>query len=98
MQITYEQVSEFIGREFRESLIEIEYSIIAKPSTSVNPTSNAILERIQQVLGNIVRTFNITLTYVDEDDPWSGILAEASFLIRSKTIKRLYPRPIIIWK
>ena len=67
MQITYEQVSEFIGREFRESLIEIEYSIIAKPSTSVNPTSNAILERIQQVLGNIVRTFNITLTYVDED-------------------------------
>ena len=33
--------------------------ISAKPLTSINPMSNAILERIHQVLGNLVRT----LTY-----------------------------------
>ena len=44
--------------------------------------SNAVLERIHQVLGNLVRTFNIsTQTYVDEYDPWTGILAAAEFSI-----------------
>ena len=47
--------------------------------------SNAVLEEIQQVLGNLVRTYNISQTYVDEDDPWSGILATAAFSIFSTT-------------
>ena len=45
--------------------------------------SNAVLERIHQVLGNLVWTFTISQTYVDEDKPWTGILAAASFSIRS---------------
>ena len=32
-----------------------------------------------------MRTFNITETYVDEDDPWLGILAASSFAIISTT-------------
>ena len=47
--------------------------------------SNAVLERIHQVLGNLVRTFNISQTYVDEDDRWTGILSAASFAILSTT-------------
>ena len=47
--------------------------------------SNAILERIHEVLGNLVQTCNITEIYVDKDDPWSGILAAASFAIISTT-------------
>ena len=47
--------------------------------------SNALMEQIHQVLGNLVRTYNITQTYIDKDDPWSGILAEAAFEIRSTT-------------
>ena len=47
--------------------------------------SNAILELIHQVLGNLVRNFNIQQTYVDENDPWTGILATAAFAIRSTT-------------
>ena len=47
--------------------------------------SNAVLERIHQVLGNLVPTFNISQTYVDENDPWTGILAVAVFSIISKT-------------
>ena len=54
----------------------MEYGITDKPSTSGNPMSNAVLGSIHQVPGNLVQTFNIsTLTYVDEDYPWTGILA-----------------------
>ena len=66
--------------------------------------SNAILERIQKVLGNLVRTCNITQTYVDKDDPWSVILAESAFLIISITnrlkmyslVQLLFGRGVII--
>ena len=44
--------------------------------------SNAVLERIHQVIVNLLRTFNIsTQTYVDEYDPWNGILSAAEFAI-----------------
>ena len=36
VEITYDQGKEFIGPEFRKSLIEIEYGITANPSTSRN--------------------------------------------------------------
>ena len=48
--------------------------------------SNAVLEQVCQVLRNLVHTFNIsTQTYVDENDPWTGILAAAAFAIHSTT-------------
>ena len=56
------------------------YGITAKPSTLVNLMPNAVLERINHVLGNLVRTFNIsTQTYVDKNDPWTGILSATEF-------------------
>ena len=70
MEIMYDKGSGFIGHKFIKYITEKEYGITAKTRTSGNPTSNAILERIHQVLGNLVRTCNITETYVDEDDPW----------------------------
>ena len=82
----YDQGKEFIGPEFRKSLIKTEYGINVKPSTSGNPMSNAILERIHQVLGNLVRNFNIQQTYVDENDPWTGVLAAADFAISQQPI------------
>ena len=78
-EITYYQVTEFIGHEFRRR----KKRISAKPSTSGNTMSNMILGQIQQVLGNLVRIFNISQTYVDEDDPWTGILAAKVFAIIS---------------
>ena len=48
--------------------------------------SNSVLESIHQVLWNLVQTFNIsTQTYVDKNDPWTGILAAEAFAICSKT-------------
>ena len=45
--------------------------------------SNAILEQIHQVIGNLVHTFNVQKIYVDENDPWTGILAAEAFAIFS---------------
>ena len=53
--------------------------------------SNAVLERIHQVLVNLVRTFNIsTQTYVDEYDPWTGILSAAAFSVCLTTKRQKY--------
>ena len=46
---------------------------------------NAVLERMHQVLGNIVSNFNSSQTYVDGKKPWTGVLAAAAFKIRSTT-------------
>ena len=78
-EITYGQGSEFIGHEFRTYLINDRYKITDKPSALGNTTTNAILEQIHQVLGNLVQTYNIKDTYVDDYSPWSGILAAATF-------------------
>ena len=47
--------------------------------------SNEIVVRIQQVLGNLVWTYNITQIYVDKDEPWLGILSAYYFSLRSTT-------------
>ena len=75
----------FIGHEFRKYLIEMEYGIVAKPITSGNPMSNAILEHIHKVLGKLVRIYNITQDYVDKDDPLLGNLAAAAFTTQPTT-------------
>ena len=43
IETTYDQGKEFIGHEFRKSLIEMEYRITAKPSTLGNSISNVVL-------------------------------------------------------
>ena len=89
IEIMYDQGKEFISSEFRKSLIETEYGISTKPSTSWNPMFNAMLERIHQVLGNLVQTVNTsTQTYVEKDDSWTLILAAAAFSIFSTTNKK----------
>ena len=50
--------------------------------------SNMILERIHQVLGNLVRTSNIQQTNIDKNDPLTGILAAAYFEIISTTNRK----------
>ena len=81
--ITYNQESEFISHEFIKYTIETEYGITSNPRTSVNPNYSAISERIHQVIGNQVRTYNIKETYVEKDDSWSGFLSVAAFAIFS---------------
>ena len=48
-----------------------------------NPQANAIVERIHQVIGNIIRTFELENNYLDEENPWKGILSATAFAVRS---------------
>jgi hypothetical protein len=54
------------------------YGIKRKPITTRNPQANAIIECVQhQTIGNVFQKFD--LNEVDEDDPWTGMLAATSF-------------------
>ena len=81
-QITFDRGSEFIGQDFKR-MVQNDYGIKAKPITVRNPQSNAIVERVHQVIGNIIRTFELESNYMDEKDPWKGILSATAFAIRS---------------
>ena len=60
IETTYDQGNGFIGHDIIKPLIEMEYTITSKPSTSGNPMSNAVLEKIHQVIKNLVQI----LTYL----------------------------------
>ena len=81
-QITFDRGSEFIGQDFQK-MIKEDYGIKDKPITVRNPQANAIVERIHQVIANIIRTFELEDNYLDEDDPWKGILSATAFAVRS---------------
>ena len=81
-QITFDRGSEFIGQDF-QTMIKNDYGIKDKPITVRNPQANAIVERIHQVIGNIIRTFELENNYLDEEDPWKGILSATAFAVRS---------------
>lgn len=77
--ITYDRGTEFMA-DFAE-MIENDYGIKRRGITVRNPQANAILERVHQTIGNIIRTF--AKNDLDEKDPWAGILAATMFAIRA---------------
>ena len=81
-QVIFDRGSEFIGHEFKTMMTE-DYGIKIKPITVQNPQANAIIERVHQTLGNIIRTFELQTNYLDEEDPWAGILSATAFAIHS---------------
>ena len=77
--LTYDRGTEFMA-EFAE-MIENDYGIKRKGTTVRNPQANAILERVHQTIGNIIRTFS--KENLDEENPWGGILAATMFAVRA---------------
>jgi RNase H-like domain found in reverse transcriptase/Reverse transcriptase (RNA-dependent DNA polymerase)/Integrase zinc binding domain len=73
------------GGEFKnvfEQMCE-NYGIQKFKGTAHNPQSNAIVERVHQVLGDMLRTFELEEQLLDEQNPWSRFLSAAAFSIRS---------------
>ena len=68
---------------FKNDLIKNEYGIKFKCETTENPQANPLLERIHQAIENLVHTFDLQNIYLDEDYPWSDILAATGFEVRS---------------
>jgi hypothetical protein len=49
-----------------------------------NPQANAIVEHTHQMLGNLIKSFQLQdKPYNDPDDPWGGILVAIAFALRS---------------
>ena len=82
-RIIYDRGNEFLGHALKNDLIEKEHGIKANCATTENPQSKSILERIHQVIKNLVRKFELQNNYLDEDDPWSGILVATAFSVLS---------------
>ena len=84
------------GREFKAefyNMITVDYNIKPKVITTRNPQANAIIERVHQTIGNVLRTFDVNKTVLDSDDPWSGILSATGFAIRNTVHTTLLSTP-----
>lgn len=78
-KIIYDRGTEFL-REFH-IMVRDDYGIALSPITVRNPQANAIIERIHQTIGNILRTFE--LQHASETEEIDGILAATMFAIRA---------------
>ena len=64
-------------------MIEKEDVIKTGPQYAGNPQANRSKKRINQVLGNLVRTYSPHETYRYDTDQYMGILAAADFTVHS---------------
>jgi hypothetical protein len=74
-KIIHDQGPEFRGDEFQEMLRS--YGVQTKPTSVENPQANAILERVHQVIGNMVRTRRAN------EQNWTEVLPMVAFAIRA---------------
>jgi hypothetical protein len=74
-------------------MIKEDYGVKAKPITVRNPQANVIVERVHQVIGNIICTFELENNYLDDNDPWKGILSATAFAVRCTFHKTLQNTP-----
>ena len=81
MDLILNRGNEFLGEFTR--MVECDYGIKRKPTTTRNPQANSILERIHQTIGNMICSFQVGTLEIDEQDPWSGILAATMFVTRA---------------
>ena len=91
-KIQMDRGKEFVGHEFK-NMCKDDYNIKCKFITTRNPQANAIIERVHQVLGNLIRSYELEDNYMDEKDPWAGILTAAAFALRSTVHTTLKATP-----
>ena len=85
------------GKEFMaeaQETLENEYGVHVNRITTRNPQANAIVERIHQTIGNMIRTFIRSDTELDEDDPFAGILSAVAFATRATIHTTLQATPM----
>ena len=51
-------------------LIVQDHGIKTKPDASEDPQAKSTKEIIYQLLGHLVRSYNIQETYIDDAEPW----------------------------
>ena len=73
------------GSEFKALFKQMcdNYGLESKPTTSYNPQSNGIIERVHLVLGDALRTFELEKEELPKYDPFGSFLSAAAWAIRS---------------
>ena len=73
------------GGEFKDVFAAMcaNYGVKQKRSTSHNPQSNGIIERIHQVVGNSLRALQLEDAMLNNNDPWAVYLASVAWAVRS---------------
>jgi hypothetical protein len=89
-RITLDRGTEFMA-EFAK-IVKNDCGLKLEPVTTRNPQANAIIERVHQTIGNIIRTFKVQS--MDSDDPWTGTLAAAMFAVRATCHATLQASPM----
>jgi len=90
--ITLDRGKEFMAEVTK--MIRNIYGIKKCPITDRDPQANSIVERAHQTISNILRTFKIHDTRVDEEYPWCELLAAKMFAIRSTVHTTTQHRPM----
>ena len=72
------------GSEFKKNFQPLvkDFAVKATCTSIKNPQSNAILERIHQVVGSMLKTKDLVNIEFDELDMWNPILASIAYAIR----------------
>ena len=71
------------GNDFKKDFLPLlkVFSIKSTPTTIKNPQVNSILERVYQVLVNVLKTENLHKYKFDDRDPWSELLGSVVWAI-----------------
>jgi hypothetical protein len=84
------------GSKFKAQFKQMcnNYGMKEKPSSSHNAQSNGIIEQVQQVLGNALRTFELKNKKLDTNDPWGPFLSAAAWAICRTVYTTLDATPV----
>eukprot|EP00957_Ditylum_brightwellii_P175828 13388426-Ditylum_brightwellii.AAC.1 len=55
------------------------YGVKKRPITVRNPQANGIIERIHHTIWDMIRSFEVHGTTMDEQDPWTRIPSAVTF-------------------
>ena len=84
------------GKEFMAEVNEMlteDYGIQVNRITTRNPQANAIVERVHQTIGNMIRTWFVEDPELDEVNPYAGLLTAVAFVTRATIHTTLQATP-----
>jgi hypothetical protein len=84
------------GNEFMAEVHEMlreDYGCTVNKITTRNPQANAIVERVHQTIGNMIRTWFVNDPDLDEKDPYKGLLTAVAFATRATVHTTLNATP-----
>lgn len=83
------------GSEFKLNFMTLlkDFDIKPKPTTAENPQGNSPVERIHQVVQNMIKTKELDTLIFDYIDPWAEVLSSVAWAIRASYHSTLQATP-----